>query len=190
MKVIKFLLLTLFVIAYTFFSGIFLFYLILPTPPFPSNPPDSLESTERGDTEDYKNRRAYFTDLSREEVLAYHEEELSTISWRGFNITIPTYRLNYPPEDAAIFIKELTRSVFLEEIVHPFRESFFVNGFVAKEPKDEIIIEGREFQQKITVRYYRSNSYVRVSLAILSLGLLLLVIREWYKTIFRTNGNS
>lgn len=171
--------------VFLIFSILFLAYVSLPIPPYPSNPPDSLQSEERGDTEDFKNRRAYFTDLTRAEVLSYHQKELSYTAWNGIKIPLPTYRLNYPPEDAFIFIKDQTRSVFLEEVVHPFRESFFVNGFVAQVAKDAIIIEGREFQQKISIRYYRSELWVRIGIALTSLALLFVLMREWQRTLFK-----
>lgn len=172
------------------FSAIFLAYVALPTPLFPpSIPGNSLQSNEKGDTEDFGNRRAYFTNHTRNQVLRFHENQLSTISWNGFTIPFLTYRLNYPPEDATIFIKELTRSWYLEEIVHPFRETFFVNGFIPQVAKDAIVIEGREFQQKITVRYYRSELYVRFALAILSLALFYLLILEWHRTLFLTRND-
>lgn len=179
----------LFFLVFGISSGIFLLYVYLPTPSYPSNPTNSLESQERGDTEDYKNRRAYFTDLTRAEVLEHHQKELSSLKWRNFEIPLPTYRLNYPPEDAMIYIKELTRSWYLEEIVHPFRESFFVNGFIPQVAKDAIIIEGREFQEKVTIRYYRSELWVRVGLALLSIILLFVLLREWCNTLF-AGGND
>lgn len=172
-----------FLVVFAVFAVLFIFYVSLPIPPYPSNPPDSLQSDERGDTEDFKNRRAYFTDLTRAEVLSHHQKELSSTAWNGLNVPLPTYRLNYPPEDAFIFIKNQTRSVFLEEIVHPFRESFFINGFVAQVPKDAIVINGREFYQKITVRYYRSDLLIRLSLAVASLLLLFIITWEWKRTL-------
>ena len=37
-------------------------------------------------------------------------------------------RLNYPPEDAQTLIRDQTQATFLEEIVHPMRESLFIAG--------------------------------------------------------------
>lgn len=166
-------------------SLIFLVYLVLPTPPFPDGLPfNSPQSDERGDTEDFKNRRAYFTDYLRGQVMAFHTENFKSTVWNGNIIPLPTYSLNYPPEDAKIYIKDLTRSWYLEEIVHPARESFFVNGFVPQEEKDTIIINGRHFEEKITVRYYRSDVLARVGVGFGSLVLLYLLIREWYRTLF------
>lgn len=166
-------------------SLVFLIYLALPTPSFPdARPVNSPQSDERGDTEDFKNRRAYFTDYLRDQVIAFHIENFKNTVWGGNIIPLPTYRLNYPPEDAMIYIKDLTRSWYLEEIIHPFRESFFVNGFVPQEEKDTIIINGRHFEEKITVRYYRSDILARLGVGIGSMILLYLLTREWYRTFF------
>jgi hypothetical protein len=166
---------------YIFFSFLFLIYLILPAPKYPDPPPDSLQSNEPGDTEDLAVRRAYFTDYSRQEVLEYYESQLERLG--SFNFDFLTYRLNYPPEEAKVIIRDQTRSTFLEEIIHPFRESFFVNGFEAKDPKDTILIEGKVWRQKITVKYVKSNPSIRTVLGFLSLILLWFLIFEWEKTI-------
>lgn len=174
-------------VLFCILSLILIVYVSLPVPSYPGIPSNSLQSEERGDTEDFKNRRAYFTDHSREEVLRFHTNELNKITLNGMVIPLLTYRLNYPPEDAMIYIKELTRSWYLEEIVHPFRESFFVNGFVPQAAKDAIIIDGREFQQKVSIRYYRSPLIARFGLIFASLILIYVLAREWYKTIFVRN---
>lgn len=131
-------------------SVTFLAYLLLPNPEFPVPPPNSLQSNEPADTESPL-RRAYFTDYSREETMKWYKNQME---W-GF-------RLNYPPEDAATIIRDQTRSTFLEEIVHPFRESLYINGFEPKNDKDAVIIEGRLFRQKIIVKQVSSTVPVRV----------------------------
>lgn len=129
-----------------------LFYVLRPLESFPAPPPDSLRSKEPADIEDPL-RRAYFTDFTREEVISHYDSEL------GY---FPNIRLNYPPEEAQIVIKEQTRSTFLEELVNPLRESFYINGFKPRVAKDAINIEGRNFRQKITVRHVPSSLFVRV----------------------------
>lgn len=163
-------------------TGVFLFYLILPNPPFPQPPPDSPQSTERGDSEDLALRRAYFTDHTRAQVLEHYQTQWQNIYFGGIRVPVPVYRLNYPPEEAKVIIKEQTRSTFLEEIVHPFRESFFVNGFLPSHPKDTIIIDSRQFHQKITVKYVQSALPVRIVLALASSALLFLISRQLYKS--------
>lgn len=157
-----------------------LFYLALPNLKFPSPPDDSLQSDEPADTESNL-RRAYFTNLTREEVMLHYEGQFTKSTL--FNLTLPTYRLNYPPEEAKMLIRDQTRSTFLEEIVHPFRESVFVNGFEPKDPKDAILIGGRDWRQKIIIRYVPSNILVRLILGITALVLVVLVYRGWYRTV-------
>jgi len=77
-------------------------------------------------------------------------------------IPLPTFRLNYPPEEAQTIIRDQTRSTFLQEIVHPMRESVYINGFEPADPKDAVIIKGRHFRQKIIVRFVPSSFPVRL----------------------------
>jgi hypothetical protein len=158
------------------FSLIFIFYLMLPNPSFPEPPPDSLQSNEPADTETNL-RRAYFTNYTREEVMNHYKDQFEKPLL--FGIFIPSYRLNYPPEEAQTIIRDQTRSTFLEEIVHPFRESIFINGFEPKSKKDAIFIEGKDWLQKITVRFVPSNNLVRVLVIVVTLFLVVIVSREW-----------
>ena len=153
--------------VFVFFSIVYLAYLALPTPEFPLPPPDSVQSHEPADTETPL-RRAYFTDATREEVLTFYQSQLESNAPFS-RIPFLTYRLNYPPEEAYGIIRDQTRSTFLEEIVHPFRESIFVNGFEPKVQKDAITIDGRHWRQKITVKWVPSSLLARLSLGILTL---------------------
>jgi len=156
------------IIIVLIFSVLFV-YVLLPNPKFPNPPSDSLQSKERGDSEDLSVRRAYFTNFTREEVMKHYQNV-----FKG-------YRLNYPPEEAATIIRDQTRSTFLEEIVRPFRESFYVNGFEPKNAKDAIEIEGLPWRQKITVKYVSSNVLLR-SLVIIFTGFVsLLLLEVWLK---------
>ena len=168
----KFLLKVLFIL----FSLTFLAYLFLPNPEFPTPPPDALQSDEPADTETSL-RRAYFTNATREEVMLHYKNQLTKSSFLG--IPLPTYRLNYPPEEAQVIIRDQTRSTFLEEIVHPFRESVFINGFEPKDPKDAIEIGGRSWRQKIIVRYVPSRLGVRLILGISTILAMVIVFREY-----------
>lgn len=153
-------------------------YLLLPNPPFPSPPEDSLQSFEPADVETSM-RRAYFTNFTRQEVLEHYQNQLGRSKFK--NLPLPTYRLNYPPEDAFEIIRDQTRSTFLEEIVHPFRESLFINGFETKDPQNVIIRDGKQYRQKITVRYVPSSPLVRVPMVLAALTLFFLTLREWIK---------
>lgn len=164
-----------------FLSAIFLLYLILPTPSFPQGLPNSPQSDEKGDSRDLKHQKAYFTDFKREEVMSHYQNELRNISVLGIKISVPTYRLNYPPEEGKQIIQEQIRTSYLEEIVHPFRESFYVNGFIPASEKDTIIINGRQFYEKVNVRYVYSSVIIRVALALASLTFFVLLTKNWIR---------
>jgi len=161
-------------------SLLFLFYLVLPNPSFPLPPKDALQSKEPADTETPL-RRAYFTNLTREEVMIHYKKQLDKSVFA--NIFLPTYRLNYPPEESQAIIRDQTRSTFLEEIVHPFRESVYVNGFEPKDPKDAIFIAERPWRQKIIIKYVPSNPYVRLGVAGATLVVIWFLLKEWFFTI-------
>ena len=165
-------------ILFLLFGLTLLFYISLPNFDFPAPPPDSLQSREPADSETPL-RRAYFTNMTREEVMGWYKNEFTRSSFRG--IALPTYRLNYPPETAASIIRDQTRSTFLEEIVHPFRESVYINGFEPKEPKDAINIEGLPWRQKIIVRFVPSNMIVRIIVSLMSLVSMAIIMREYAK---------
>ena len=147
------------------FSVLLLTYVLLPSPSFPNPPPGSRQSEEDGDNETLL-RRAYFTDFTRQEVLDFYQKQ-----FRG-------YRLNYPPEESQTLIRDQTRSTFLEEIVHPFRESIFVNGFEPKVAKDEIWYKGVHYRQKIIIKYIPSNIFVRLSISILTILTIWILVKE------------
>lgn len=154
-------------VLYVVFSLALIIYLALPSPAFPTPPSDSVQSTEPGDSEDLSVKRAYFTNYTREEAVEHYRNEFS-INFLG--LRIPSLRLNYPPEESQNVIRDQTRTTFLEEIVYPMRESFFVNGFESGSPSNLIEIDEVLWWQKLTVRYYPSNFLVR---EIVGLGVIL-----------------
>src|SRR3990170_8023503 len=103
--------------VYIVCSLFFLIYLLLPNPDFPAELPDSIRSFEPADVETPL-RRGYYTDLPREIVMNYYLQQVKHMS--PFGKYMPTYSLNYPPEEAQFLIRDQARSTFLEEIVHPF----------------------------------------------------------------------
>jgi len=156
----------LFKISYLLFTVFLLVYISLPSPNFPEPPEGAVQSKEPADTETTL-RRAYFLDASRDEVIAHYKSQFSPL---------PFLRLNYPPEEAQSIIRDQTRSSYLEELVHPLRESVFINGFVPEVRKDAIVIEGREYYQKITVRYVPAPLAIRIAYILLTAVLGYLVI--------------
>lgn len=158
-------------ILYVTLTVFFLFYLALETSPFPNPPNDVYQSGEPADVESYY-RRGYYTDLTRGEVLSYYKNIYGT-NILGYKL--PTYRLNYPPEESQTIIRDQTRSTFLEEIVQPFRESVFVNGFEPSLDKDKIIINGYHWKEKIIVKQFPSNRILRVIVGFVSMILVYFV---------------
>lgn len=153
---------------------LFLGYLALPDYSFPAPPPDSLQSNEPADSETAL-RRAYFTNATREEVMNHYKAQFNTSAFLG--LRLPTYRLNYPPEEAQSIIRDQTRSTFLEEITHPFRESIYINGYEPKDPNNAVFIEGRLWRQKIIVKSVPSNIPARLGIGVMVLTLLYLVFK-------------
>lgn len=161
------------------FLILLLVYLALPSPSFPAPPLDSIQSHEPADSESDL-RRAYFTNYTRAEVMDWYKIQFKKDM---MGVTLPIYTLNYGPEEATTIIRDQTRSTFLEEIVHPFREGVYINGFEPKDTKDNIFIEGRSWRQKITVRYVPSNLFVRLAVwvgVVVSINLLLI---GWKKSL-------
>jgi len=156
--------------------GFFLFYLILPTLDFPNPPPDSIQSREPADTETVS-RRAYFTNMTRDEVINYYRDQFDKPKLNF--LKYPSLRLNYLPEEAQTLIRDQTRSTYLEEIVHPFRESIFINGFEPKQAKDEIWYDKQHFRQKIIIRYVTSDLFFRLTIAFLTFIISVLLLRQW-----------
>jgi hypothetical protein len=148
-------------LIYILFSITLLFYVALPNFDFPKPPSDSVQSNEPADTETPV-RRAYFTNFTRAEVLTWYESQLKNSSFQ--NLPLPTYLLNYPPENSGTIIRDQTKSTFLQEIVHPFRETVFINGYEPK-PNDDtnrIVINGVHWRQKIIIRYIPTNTLLRL----------------------------
>ncbi len=122
-------------------------YLALPPSKFPDVPPGSIQSNEPADTETIY-RRAYYTNLTRQEIMEYYD--------RNFKNLIQ-YRLNLPPEDGASVIRDQTRSSFLEQIVHPWKSSLYINTFVPTKPTEQININKIHYLNKVTLRLVPSH---------------------------------
>lgn len=152
-------------------------YFGIPSPDFPRQPHDSVQSLEDADAET-PSRRTYFTNLSREEILAHYEKELQ----RGIFIPLPTYRVHHPPEDAYTLIRDQTRSVHLPEIIHPIRESLFVNFFEPKFAKDEIWYKGVHYQRRVTLKYVPTHVLPRVLINLAAVVFIWYVAKKFAKT--------
>lgn len=161
-------------ISYLSVSVLFIWYLALPSLQFPEPPQDAVRSLEPADSETDE-RRAYFTNYTREEINEHYQQQYKL---RIMGHELSSYVLIYPPEDAYEIIRDQTRSTHLREIVYPFRESLYINEFVAKDAKDDIWYKGVHYDQKITVKIKQSSPNLRVTLG---LGILIgvwLVVSE------------
>ena len=172
-------------ITYYLIIFVLILYLVLPNSNFPIPPVNSLQSNEPADQETPL-RRSYFTDYTRDEITHYYKGEIEKNNI--LSVRIPSINLNYPPEEAQFRIRDQTRSSFLEEIVYPLRESFYINGFEPKEDKDAIYVDGKLWRQKITIRQVPSSLFSR-----LLIGLLIFVITKMLKDevgLLKRNKNN
>ncbi len=157
-------------ILFIIISIIFLIYLSWPAPTFPKTLWDFESSTEPADKESPM-RRGYYTNHTRQQLMSHYFEQFS---WG--------IKLNYPPEDAQTIIRDQTKSTFLEEVVHPMRESLFVAGNETQSGKDPFTINDKKFNQKVIVKYVGSNVIFRLLVGIFTLVLIWILSSEWVKT--------
>lgn len=146
-------------------------YLLPPGPRFPQQIPGSLKSNEPADIEDPL-RQGFYSDWDRTKIMGYFKDKFSKSSW--LDLPLLTERINYPPEEAQTIIRDQTKSQYLEEFVHPLRESLFVNGFFAQKDTEVMIVNGHQYKTKVIVRMVPSNSVFRtiIGLAGLFMGLI------------------
>lgn len=166
-------------------SGVF--YLALPNYSFPTPPPGVLKSQEPADMETPL-RQGYFTNYSRAEVLSWYRGQFEYTYIFGHKIKLPTLLLNYPPEDAETLIRDQTSSTFLQEFVHPFRESLYINGFKpsAVENKPLFNVNGKSWEQKITVRFVPGNVIIR-ELIFVATALMIIVVFKAFEKLIKKN---
>ncbi len=176
---------------------LFSIYLLLPGPELPPpDLPDSLKSTELGDTIQIPNVAAYFTDKTRAEVMEFYSRYSSKPSFLG--ITLPSYRLNYPPEYARQAIRDTIKTYYLEEIVQPLKASLFINGFEWESdvftkpehrPKNKVVIDNKVWRTKLTLHWFPSKIWVRLGVFWLAWITLWFVGKEWIGEIRKIKIN-
>jgi len=174
-------------IIFIIFCLIGVFYLALPNYSFPEPPPGSLKSDEPADLESPL-RQGYFTNMTRAEVLSWYEAQFNHSSFMG--IKMPTLLLNYPPENAQTLIRDQTSSTFLQEFVHPFRESEYINGFqpLSRNNKPMFSVGGQTWQLKIIVRLVPSNVIVREIVFLLSMAMVVIIYKAFTNLLRRKHG--
>lgn len=144
-----------------FINALSLAYLLIPTPTL-RDLPGSAKSNEPGDTVQLKNVSAYYTNLSRTEVINFYKSVYTS------PILI---RLNHPPELAKTIFRDTMQSYYLEEFSLPFKESLFINGYewendVFTKPEkrivNKLIYQGIEYRSKITLKTIPTPIPVRI----------------------------
>lgn len=99
-----------------------IYYLSRPTPLLP-NLDQGIRSDEPGDTWQHPDQAAYYTSRdNRPEILGELQKKFGSAVLDQLS-----YRLNYRPEETGSLVRDQLRSYYLEEIVHPLRESLFVS---------------------------------------------------------------
>lgn len=143
-------------------------YLTLPTPATPDLSA-SVRSDEAGDTWQHPDQKGFYTDLTRSEVIGEMQRKFAL---KLESITLPSYRLNYRPEESFQFVRDQVSSNYLEEIVYPLRDSLFVNGWeprnapinrnVDPEHLPDNLYKGTYYLSKVTLRPVTSPVWARV----------------------------
>lgn len=169
-----------------------LIYLLIPAKSLPVLDMAVL-SNEEGDTWQNPDQRGYYTNLTRGQVLNQIQQKFKLSI---FNLTLPSYRLNYRPEEAGTLIRDQLKSNYLEEIVYPFHSSLFVNGWEPKlAPKRgqvqisdlNLAIYGIPYEAKITLKPISSSPFSRFFIWTVIFPLTYLVYQSLYKAIYGNN---
>lgn len=162
------------------FNALSLTYLLIPTPVL-KDLPNSVKSNEPGDTIQLKNVSAYYTNLSRTEVMNFYKSSYTS------PILI---RLNYPPELSKSIIKDTIQSYYFEEFHLPLKESLYINGYEwendvftkpEKRIKNKLFFEGKEYRSKITLKTIPVSIPVRIFSFIAIESSLLLIFYIYLK---------
>lgn len=164
-------------------------YLFSPVPSVPDLP-DSTRSNEAGDTWQHPDQKAFYTHKTRAEVIPFMQSQF-TVSVLG--IKIPSFRLNYRPEESFTFVRDQVPSYYLEEIVYPLKTSLFINGWEPKkspvnkniDPKyiSDLPYEGQYYPSKVTLRPVYSAPWLGLLIWTLIFPAAYLVFFSLKKTI-------
>ncbi len=168
------------------------FYLCLPAPKDFPDLPNAVRSTEPGDTVQIANVQAYYTDMSRQEVVDFYNRYFSRSPFA--NLPLITYKLNHPPERIREVLRATQQSTYVEEIIHPLRESVFVNGFEwnndpftlpKRRIKNILIVNGKTYQFKVTLFYQESKLWQRLLIFYAVLGAIFLLVKAYQDSFKR-----
>ena len=172
-----------FIAVFIIFNIFAIIYLVEPTPVLPDLA-NSIKSDLPGDTVQIPNVSAYFTNMTRTEVINFYKAYYHGV----FRIN-----LNHPPEKAKEIIVDTIPSYYFEEFVLPFKESLYINGFewendVFTKPenrsKNKLVYKDIEYKSKITIRTFPTNIPSRLtSFFITEIGLIVtfVVLKSFFK---------
>jgi hypothetical protein len=175
-----------FLIILIVFNILAIIYLVSPIPSLPDLE-NSVKSDLPGDTVQIANVSGYFTNLSRDKVMNFYKKYYQSV----FRIN-----LNHPPEKAKEIIVDTIPSYYFEELVIPFKESLYINGFEwekdvftkpEKRIKNKILYQGKEYSTKITIRRFPVSIFNRlINFFITETGIIFAFVI--YKKFFKKNG--
>lgn len=173
-----------------FVAVLLLIYLLAPQPEYPPPLPNSVKSTEEGDTVQIPGVSAYYTDYQRAEVVKFYSDKFSSSPF--LNLPFFQIKLNHPVEYSRQVIRDPFLASYVEEIVHPFRESLIIAGWEPVNAPTQlyndqdrlpIIVGEKQFYGKATLRYFESNFAARIFIFILATGVGVAIFLN-YKKIF------
>jgi hypothetical protein len=168
---------------FCFFNVFAIIYLISPTPTLP-NLINSIKSDEPGDTIQLKNVSAYYTNMTRTEVMNFYKSYYSG----PFRIII-----NHPPEKSKEIIRDTIQSYYFEEFVLPFKESLYINGFewendVFTKPenriKNKLLFKDKEYKAKITIKTFPTSKPKRILAFLLTESVIIFAFYS-YKSLLK-----
>lgn len=145
-----------------------LYYFLQPEPKTPLLQEAGI-SDEPGDTWQHPNQKGFYTNLTRAQVL---EEIQNKFTLSIFGYPLPSYRLNFRPEEAGSLVRDQIKSNYLEEIIYPLHSSLFVNGWEPKKAPQsntapskiatDLYLHGVPYEAKVTLSATSSSSASRV----------------------------
>ncbi|MGB9911192.1 MAG: hypothetical protein ACPLKP_01160 [Microgenomates group bacterium] len=146
-----------------------LLYLVLPGPVIPELY-DSFRSKEPGDTYQFPGIWAFYTDLSRKEVIDFFKKAYGK-SWL-WGLPLPVIKLNHPPEYCQEKVRDTQRFTYCEELINPLKESLFVAGWTPQEDDyylkkvpdaaPVLLIEGKIYKTKVILKHIESFVWSRI----------------------------
>jgi len=164
-------------------------YLLPATPATPDLIP-STRSTEEGDTWQHPDQKGFYTNIVRKDAI---EQLQSKFVFSVFGYKVPSFRLNYRPEEAFEMVRDQLQSSYLEEIVYPLRDSLFVNGWeplnapvyanLQREDVPKLFFEKTPYFGKVTIRPVTSTLWARLLIWTLIFPATYLVILSLKKSI-------